>query len=234
MSANSTLNLRRVGHEIPQCQHIRLCGLRCGSPALRGQNHCYYHSVIRQERPTATIPQLDDGLNIQFSLREIVQGVAVGKWDTKRASLLLYAMQIAASNLRAARADLNLAHFDAITEMPKPKPAYRSRTTQKKESVEPGSPARARGAQCAARDEAARDGVVNVTPRSARQAEPNVGSKKPAAQAPAPPSPKNEQTKQEPTLEAALLTLQAAALKSPTIPIASEIATNGNAHKSSA
>lgn len=214
MSANSTLNLRRVGHEIPQCQHIRLCGLRCGSPALRGQNHCYYHSVIRQERPTATIPQLDDGLNIQFSLREIVQGVAVGKWDTKRAALLLYAMQIAASNLRAARAEIQLARFDAVTEVPMKN---------------------------------------HGAPFSARHAERKVGKKKTAAppfaeKKPSQPSTsstsENQGTEEPaerrvgkeelPSLESALLTLQAAALKPTSIPIASEIATTNGAHKSSA
>jgi len=216
MSANSTLNLRRVGHEIAQCQHIRLSGLRCGSPALRGQRHCYYHSVIRQERPTATIPQLDDGLNIQFSLREIVQGIAVGKWDTKRAALLLYAMQIAASNLRAARAELTLARFDSVTDVPT---------------------------------------KIHGAPFSARHAERKVGKKKTAAPSlaekkPAQPATETSKDNREetnsserrvgkeelPTLESALLTLQAAALKPPTIPIASEVAahTNGGPQRSSA
>ena len=41
---------------IPHCHHIHLNGIRCGSPALRGQSHCYYHSVLRQERDVPPFP----------------------------------------------------------------------------------------------------------------------------------------------------------------------------------
>jgi hypothetical protein len=30
----------------PRCQHIRMNGRRCGSPALRGENYCYFHDTI--------------------------------------------------------------------------------------------------------------------------------------------------------------------------------------------
>ena len=103
---------------IPHCHHIHLNGIRCGSPALRGQSHCYYHSVLRQERDVPTIPYLDDALSVQFSLREIIQGVASGKWDTKRAALLLYALQIASSNLKRIESELRLARYDAIVDVP--------------------------------------------------------------------------------------------------------------------
>jgi hypothetical protein len=103
---------------IPQCQHIQLSGVRCGSPALRGQTHCYYHSVLRQKRENIVIPQLDEALNIQFSLRQIIHGIAFGQWDTKRAALLLYALQIASSNMRLVEAELLAAQADAVTEMP--------------------------------------------------------------------------------------------------------------------
>src|SRR5690242_9311162 len=104
--------------DIPRCHHIHLNGVRCGSPALRGQTHCYYHSVVRQKREVPTIPCLEDALSVQFSLREIMQGVALGKWDTKRAALLLYALQIASSNLKRIESELRLAKHDAITEVP--------------------------------------------------------------------------------------------------------------------
>ena len=126
---------------IAQCHQIHLNGVRCGSPALRGQSHCYYHSVLRQKREVPTIPYLDDALSVQFSLREIIQGVASGKWDTKRAALLLYALQIASSNLKRIEGELRLAKCDAITEVPaesyvnapeKKAGAPRSRTNKKR------------------------------------------------------------------------------------------------------
>ena len=104
--------------DVPRCHQIHLNGVRCGSPALRGQSHCYYHSVLRQKRDVPTIPYLEDALSVQFSLREIMQGVALGKWDTKRAALLLYALQIASSNLKRIESEFRLAKYDAITEVP--------------------------------------------------------------------------------------------------------------------
>ena len=103
---------------VPRCHQIHLNGVRCGSPALRGQTHCYYHSVLRQKRDVPTIPYLEDALSVQFSLREIMQGVALGQWDLKRAALLLYALQIASSNLNRIQRELIHAHVEAITEVP--------------------------------------------------------------------------------------------------------------------
>jgi hypothetical protein len=37
-----------IDPNIPQCQHIKLNGVRCGSPALRGKDLCYFHN--RHER----------------------------------------------------------------------------------------------------------------------------------------------------------------------------------------
>src|SRR5438552_2316999 len=87
---------------IPRCEHIHLTGMRCGSPALRGQSHCYYHTEVCRERPVtaANIPALDHALNIQQTTRDLMTQIIAGHLDTKRCGLLLYALQIASSNMR--------------------------------------------------------------------------------------------------------------------------------------
>src|SRR5216110_2429061 len=85
---------------IPQCLHVHLSGLRCGSPALHGQPHCYYHTELCRERPVSAIPELDAATAVQLSVRQLMREIVGGQLDTKRCGLLLYALQIASSNMR--------------------------------------------------------------------------------------------------------------------------------------
>lgn len=164
---------------IPRCHQIHLNGVRCGSPALRGQSHCYYHSVVRQKRDVPTIPYLEDALSVQFSLREIMQGVALGKWDTKRAALLLYALQIASSNLKRVDSELRLAKYDAITDVPAASYINAPEITSSKNNV--GAPPKSDGA-----------------PFVARHVERQVGKKKRAAHRSATPAKKSAARADEP------------------------------------
>ena len=46
---------------VPQCRHIKMDGLRCASPAMRGKRHCYYHHQLHllqpRRRASAARPQ---------------------------------------------------------------------------------------------------------------------------------------------------------------------------------
>ena len=106
---------------IPRCEHIHLTGMRCGSPALRGQSHCYYHTEVCRERPVtaANIPALDHALNIQQTTRDLMTQIIAGQLDTKRCGLLLYALQIASSNMRWVQSEFNRAsENDMVRELP--------------------------------------------------------------------------------------------------------------------
>src|SRR5438552_8114322 len=106
---------------IPRCEHIHLTGMRCGSPALRGQAHCYYHTEVCRERPVtaANIPALDHALNIQQTTRDLMTQIIAGQLDTKRCGLLLYALQIASSNMRWVQSEFNRAsENDMVRELP--------------------------------------------------------------------------------------------------------------------
>ena len=94
-----------------RCQHIKVSGTQCGSPALRSKNFCFYHQQNRpltvecySEQQYATgeidLPVFEDAHSIQTVIRQVVQMVLQRRIERKTASLLLYALQIASSNLK--------------------------------------------------------------------------------------------------------------------------------------
>src|SRR6202795_1722061 len=94
-----------------RCQHIKVSGIQCGSPALRSKNFCFYH---QQDRPWPVecysdieystgeilLPVFEDAHSVQSVIRQVMQMVLQKRIERKTASLLLYALQIASSNLK--------------------------------------------------------------------------------------------------------------------------------------
>ena len=87
------------------CTHIKVNGLRCQSPALRGERFCYFHQrMIR----TVTVPNsrlhhvalLESPEAIQASVMEVVNSLIRGTMELKRAELILRALNIAVRNSR--------------------------------------------------------------------------------------------------------------------------------------
>lgn len=95
---------------VPRCQHVKVNGVQCASPALRRKRHCYFHERADYERKLAAqdtsaqrsfgLPLLEDANSIQIALMKIVQMLGAGTLDTKCAGLMLYALQTASVNLR--------------------------------------------------------------------------------------------------------------------------------------
>jgi len=94
-----------------RCRHIKVNGTQCGSPALRNKNFCFYHQQDRplkvecySEGPYAAgeiaLPLFEDAHSVQTVIRQVVQMVLQKRLERKTASLLLYALQIASSNLK--------------------------------------------------------------------------------------------------------------------------------------
>lgn len=81
-----------------QCEHVKVNGVRCGSPALRTRRLCYFHFMSRVPR-IELVPILEDGNALQAGVQWIIQAMLTQRIDTKRAALALYGLQIAASNL---------------------------------------------------------------------------------------------------------------------------------------
>ncbi len=93
-----------------RCQHIKVNGDRCGSPALRDQKFCYFHdrcSPVQVDVSTSALfpacpfflPVLEDAASIQWGVAQVCEHLLHRRLDAKKAGVLLYAMQIASSNL---------------------------------------------------------------------------------------------------------------------------------------
>jgi len=106
-------------HSFPsRCQHIKVNGTQCGSPALRRNRLCFFHKrhheeriVLNADRARAArprkiaieLPVLEDAESIQVSLSQIMRLIISGQIDSKTAGLLLYALQTASANLARTR-----------------------------------------------------------------------------------------------------------------------------------
>lgn len=95
---------------VPRCQHVKVNGTQCGSPALRRRRHCYFHDRIQRERANIAaevsaqrrfdLPVLEDANSVQMALMKVIQMLGSERMDHKTAGLILYALQTASVNLR--------------------------------------------------------------------------------------------------------------------------------------
>jgi hypothetical protein len=105
------------------CSHIKVNGVRCGSPALRGEFFCYFHQ--RLIRGVRTPPKsrlhpmafLEDEESIQASLMEVINALVRNTIDFRRAQLILRALHIATKNV--LRTDFECSKYrDVVNEVP--------------------------------------------------------------------------------------------------------------------
>jgi hypothetical protein len=92
----------QLARESPRCIHIKPSGLRCGSPAMRGVDYCYYHkrTHLGPRLLYPTLMMLEDAHGIQAALMEVLCAILEGGLQPKIAGLLLYGLQTAACNLK--------------------------------------------------------------------------------------------------------------------------------------
>jgi hypothetical protein len=95
-----------------RCQHLKVNGTQCGSPALRRNRFCFFHKRFQDERiklgadrarrgvATFVLPVLEDANSIQITLMQVMRMLLSQQIDHKTASLLLYALQTASTNVR--------------------------------------------------------------------------------------------------------------------------------------
>src|SRR5271165_1418363 len=97
---------------IARCQHIKVNGIQCGSPALKDRKFCYFHqrwhksriqinaNRARRAKFSIDFPILEDANSIQVALMQTTRLLLTNQIDQKTAALILYALQTASSNLR--------------------------------------------------------------------------------------------------------------------------------------
>jgi hypothetical protein len=98
----------------PRCMHVRVNGVRCGSPALRNDPFCYFHDRMNERMPAPALPALEDAESVQVALMEVLEQVYSGKMAPKQGNSMFYGLQVASANLRHAR----FRHYDSVTVLP--------------------------------------------------------------------------------------------------------------------
>ncbi len=104
------------------CTHIKISGVRCDSPSLRGAQFCYYHQ--RMHRGVRTPPHarlhpialIEDKDSIQVALMEVINALLRNTIDMKRATLILRALHIAVKN--DARAAYKAQPSNMVKDIP--------------------------------------------------------------------------------------------------------------------
>jgi hypothetical protein len=96
------------------CRHIKANGIQCKAPSLTSEEWCYFHNRLHQRhssfRHTAAtrgylipgqhiqLTALEDRESVQVALSVVINALATGHLDTRRATALLYGLQLAATN----------------------------------------------------------------------------------------------------------------------------------------
>ncbi len=106
-----------IDPNIPQCKHIKVNGLRCGSPSLRGRKYCYFHYEVSRPLVRTDIPVIEDINSVQYSLNRLAEYILEKRIDYRQASLLLWLMQIASANARHTRLE-PLLKEDVVRDHP--------------------------------------------------------------------------------------------------------------------
>jgi hypothetical protein len=163
-------------HTIKDCTHIKVTGAPCGSPALRGEQFCYFHQRMLgtvKGPPESRIHHaalLEDEESIQASLMEVVNALLRGSIELKRAELILRALNTAVRNIRRAK-------FGNVTHMVTQIPDYPDVPDAEVEEA-----ARAEADRQATRAEIARVRAAHLQPANlptAEAATPHVGTAAP-------------------------------------------------------
>ena len=94
---------------VNDCHRIMPDGHQCGSPAMRGQDYCYYHHPSRQPKirtqltrypnlDPEILPNIETPEGIQQTLAAVLHAVATDTIGLYQAQTMIYALQLA-SNL---------------------------------------------------------------------------------------------------------------------------------------
>ena len=90
---------------VKTCEHIKIDGNPCGSPALHDKNYCHFHNRFHDLNnlpgsPDYELPALEDPLSIQLFIMQIALAQACGSIDLKTSAHLLAISRTATANLR--------------------------------------------------------------------------------------------------------------------------------------
>ncbi len=117
---------------VPFCSHIHVNGNQCQVPALRGHKLCHFHDetekrrrlsarisrrLADRNRRTINIPVLEDANAVQVALQETIHAFLDKRLDQKDASILLYALQTASTNVKSLNLVESAPHWSLRYEL---------------------------------------------------------------------------------------------------------------------
>src|SRR5712671_6025656 len=83
--------------DVPRCQHVKVNGVQCGSPAMRRRRRCYFHDRMLdgrkqfaaesciKPRPMFSMCLLEDANSVQVALMQVLNLLGSGQMDPKTA-----------------------------------------------------------------------------------------------------------------------------------------------------
>jgi hypothetical protein len=107
-----------------QCTHIKANGIRCGSPALKEEYFCYFHThaykgvQMRFAARIGPIGLLEDRHAVQASIMEVMELVRSDQITTKQGAVMAKLLELAVRNGRNLEFDDEKAHASMVTDMP--------------------------------------------------------------------------------------------------------------------
>jgi len=102
--------------------HIKITGHRCGSPALKHEYFCYFHTRMikgvqtRVDSEIHPLALIENAEAIQCALMHMIDAVLKGTIDIKRANLVLKALHIAVRNSKNVY--FHIRADDIVREVP--------------------------------------------------------------------------------------------------------------------
>jgi hypothetical protein len=126
-----------------RCNHVKVTGHRCGSPALRGEELCYFHSRLfhrihsQIDRAISPIALLENEEAIQVSIMTVIDSILKGSIELKRAELILRALSLAERNSRRARFDFKPDEMIRRAPIPLDTPPVEAADTRSAASPKP-------------------------------------------------------------------------------------------------
>ena len=183
------------------CTHIKAAGQRCGSPALRGEFFCYFHTRIikgvqqRIDMRLHSMALLEDCESIQLSLMHVVDGLMKGTLDPTRAKLIIQVLRIAARNAKNVRFDDRL-YQPTDPPMVREVPDYARQYQIEQSMCGADTPVREPATSPCGADTPVREPEINSLPQREAPADPVFAQQNVATQnaESRPPNPRNAET----------------------------------------
>jgi hypothetical protein len=109
-----------AAHNAPRCYHVKINGIRCGSPAMHQDAFCYFHSRIHNPPLDDGFPPLEDANAVQVAIMQVLQALAKKKLEVRVAATLLYGLQTASANLKRTHFEPYPAHVITVDPIDEP------------------------------------------------------------------------------------------------------------------